>query len=131
MGFRRQEYWSGLPRPPSENLPNPGIEPTSLLSPASAGRFFTISANWEAPRRGLMSPGQVLECQPCNIMPDSLQCFFLKKKIYLFNLAVLGLGGSVARGIRVPQPGTESKSCALQDTVSTLGPPGKSLPQCF
>lgn len=57
--------------------------------------------------------------------------FLKKKKIYLFNLAVLGLGGSVARGIRVPQPGTESKSCALQDTVSTLGPPGKSLPQCF
>ena len=29
MGFSRQEYWSGLPCPPSEDLPNPGIEPRS------------------------------------------------------------------------------------------------------
>ena len=49
MGFSRQEYWSGLPCPPSGNLPNPGIEPASLASPALAGRFFTTSATWEAP----------------------------------------------------------------------------------
>ena len=30
MGFPRQEHWSGLPFPAPENLPNPGIEPTSL-----------------------------------------------------------------------------------------------------
>ena len=29
MGFPRQEYWSGLPFPSSEDLPNPGIEPAS------------------------------------------------------------------------------------------------------
>ena len=29
MGFSRQEYWSGLPCPPSGDLPNPGIEPRS------------------------------------------------------------------------------------------------------
>ena len=29
MGFSRQEYWSGLPFPPPEDLPNPGIEPGS------------------------------------------------------------------------------------------------------
>ena len=29
MGFPRQEYWSGLPFPPPEDLPNPGIELTS------------------------------------------------------------------------------------------------------
>ena len=28
-GFSRQEYWSGLPSPPPEDLPNPGIEPRS------------------------------------------------------------------------------------------------------
>ena len=38
MGFPRQEYCSGLPFPPTWNLPDPGIEPTS---PAFAGRFFT------------------------------------------------------------------------------------------
>ena len=37
MGFSRQEYWSGLPRPPPGDLPDPGIEPGSLTSPALAG----------------------------------------------------------------------------------------------
>ena len=41
VGFPRQEYWSGLPSP--EDLPNPGIEPKSLASPALAGGFFTIA----------------------------------------------------------------------------------------
>ena len=41
MEFSRQEYWRGLPCPPPGGLPNPGIEPTSLESPALAGRFFT------------------------------------------------------------------------------------------
>ena len=48
MGFFRQEYWNGLPCLPPGDLPDPGIEPTSFMSPALAGRFFTISATWEA-----------------------------------------------------------------------------------
>ena len=36
IGFSRQEYWSGLTCPPSGDLPNPGIEPASLMSPALA-----------------------------------------------------------------------------------------------
>ena len=44
MGFSRQEYWSGLPFPPPGDLVDPGIEPASPVSPALAGRFFTISA---------------------------------------------------------------------------------------
>ena len=48
MGFSRQEYWSGLPFPSPENLPDPGTELRSLMSPAMAGSFFTISATWEA-----------------------------------------------------------------------------------
>ena len=38
MEFSRQEFWNGLPFLPPGNLPNPGIEPTSL---ALASRFFT------------------------------------------------------------------------------------------
>ena len=34
MGFSRQEYWSGLPCPPPEDLPNPEIEPKSSVAPA-------------------------------------------------------------------------------------------------
>ena len=42
-GFPRQEYWSGLPFPPPGDLPNPGIKPTFLVSPALAGKFFTTT----------------------------------------------------------------------------------------
>ena len=48
MGFSRQKYWSGLLCPPPGDLPNPGIEPISLTSPALAGGFFTTSTTWEA-----------------------------------------------------------------------------------
>ena len=48
IGFSRQEYWSGLPLPTPGNIPDPGIEPTSLASPALAGGFFSVSATWEA-----------------------------------------------------------------------------------
>ena len=48
MGFPRQEYWSGLPFPSPEDLPDPRIEPTSLESPALADRFFTASTTWES-----------------------------------------------------------------------------------
>ena len=49
MEFSRQEYWSGLPYPPLGALPNPGLEPESLRSPALAGRFFIASATWQPP----------------------------------------------------------------------------------
>ena len=48
MGFSRQEHWHGLPSAPPGDLPNPGIKPTSLMSPSLANRFFTTSATWEA-----------------------------------------------------------------------------------
>ena len=48
MGFSRQEYWHGLPCPPPGDLPDLGIEPGSLMSPALSGKFFTTSATWEA-----------------------------------------------------------------------------------
>ena len=48
MGFSRQEYWGGLPCPPSGVLPDLGIELVPAESPALAGGFFTTSATWEA-----------------------------------------------------------------------------------
>ena len=48
MGFSRPEYWSGLPCPPPWDLPNPGIEPMVLRSPALADRLFTTSSTWKA-----------------------------------------------------------------------------------
>ena len=46
--FSRREYWSGLPFPPPGDLPDPGIDPESLASPALAGGFFSTGATWEA-----------------------------------------------------------------------------------
>ena len=54
VGFFRQEHWSGSPYPPPGDLPEPGIEPMHLLSPALAGGFFTTSATWEA--RAILGP---------------------------------------------------------------------------
>ena len=42
-------FQSGLPFPLGD-LPDPGIEPVSLKSPALAGGFLTTRANWEALR---------------------------------------------------------------------------------
>ena len=50
MGFPREEYWRGLPCPPPGDLPQPGVKPTSLRSPALTDRFFNTGATWEAPR---------------------------------------------------------------------------------
>ena len=42
MAFPRQGYWSGLLFPSPGDLPDPGTEPASPLSPALAGRTVTI-----------------------------------------------------------------------------------------
>ena len=50
MGFPRQEYWSGLPFPFSEDLPNPGAKPESSVL---AGWFFTTEVTRETPSHPL------------------------------------------------------------------------------
>ena len=49
MEFSRQEYRSGLLFLTLRDLPDPGIEPMFLVSPALAGRILTAYATWEAP----------------------------------------------------------------------------------
>ena len=49
MGFSRQEHWSGPPFPSPGDLPDPGIEPASLVSLALEGGFFiTCVPHYEA-----------------------------------------------------------------------------------
>ena len=50
MRFSRQKYWSGMSCLSPEDLPDLGIGPVSLTSPALEGRFFTTSATQEALR---------------------------------------------------------------------------------
>ena len=46
VGFSGHKYWSGFPCHPKGDLPNPGIESSSLKSPPLAGEFFITSATW-------------------------------------------------------------------------------------
>ena len=45
--FSIKKYWSRLPFPPPGDLPDPGIKPVSLVSPALIGGFFATCATWE------------------------------------------------------------------------------------
>ena len=65
MRLFTQEEWSGLP--PPGNLPNPGVEPASLMSPVLAGVFFTTSVTWEALRSHIpCGPKQKQYCNKFN-----------------------------------------------------------------
>ena len=48
-GILQQEYRNGLPCPLPGDLPDPGIEPLSPMSPALAGGFFTTKAHLGSP----------------------------------------------------------------------------------
>jgi len=73
MGFSKQEYWSGLPFPSPEDLPEPGIEPAS---PALEGGFFTTEPAGE--------PREIVG--PCKRMLYSPFHFFLY--YFLFSLTL-------------------------------------------
>ena len=70
MGFSRQEDWKGLPCSPPGDLPDPGIECASLVSPKLAGRFFTTRATWEVhwgPHKQNCSPGRLTHQRKCEL----------------------------------------------------------------
>ena len=75
MGFPR-EYWSGWSFPSPGELPDPGIEPTSLTSPALAGGFLTTAP-----------PGKILKEMG---IPDHLTC--LLRKLYAGQEATVRTG---------------------------------------
>ena len=43
MAFSRQHYWSRLPRPPPENLPDPGVKPAFPESPELQQILYPLS----------------------------------------------------------------------------------------
>ena len=61
MGFSRQKYGSGLPCPPPGDLPNPGIDPMSLTSPASAGGSLPVEPPGNAVTLRLRNLHQVVQ----------------------------------------------------------------------
>ena len=46
-GILQARIWSEMLCPPPEDLPDLGIKPVALTSPALAGKFFTASATWK------------------------------------------------------------------------------------
>ena len=76
MGFSRLEYWSGLPYPSPGDLPNPGIKPASLISPALAGKFFTtlppgkFSAVWHYSKKTAVHEKMALNRHQIWCCPD-------------------------------------------------------------
>ena len=50
-GLSRQEYWGELPCPPPGDLPDPGIEPPSLMSPDCQAGYLP-----------LVPPGKLVNC---------------------------------------------------------------------
>ena len=75
MGFSRQGYWRGLPLPSPGDLPHPGIEPASLVSPSLAGGFFTTAPPGK-PFSSVFPPksGVPFVCNP-SVLEDHLSRF--------------------------------------------------------
>ena len=72
MGFSRQEYWSGLPCPPPGDLPNPGTEPESPVSPALQAVSLLLSHQGNP--TGNISSVQLLSCVRLFVTPWTTAC---------------------------------------------------------
>ena len=79
MEFSRQEYLSGLLCSPPEDLPDLGIKPKSLISPALAGGFFFTIATWEALHVGTGNKLKHKEMRWSQILT------YIKKKIMCYD----------------------------------------------
>ena len=67
IGLSRQNYWNGLPFPSPGDLPDPGIEPATLISPALAVGFLTTSSIFYIKQRKKLQAQAVLyrSISPC------------------------------------------------------------------
>ena len=116
LRFSRQEYWSDLPCPPTEDLLDPGIKPKSSVSPVYCRWILSCLSHREA----------CLDYGSCIFM---LAVGFFKKAY----LAVLGLSCSTQNsylqhfGIQVPGEGLSLGPLHWEHRALATGPPGKSL----
>ena len=115
MGFSKQEYWSGLSCTPPGDLPNPGTEPVSLMSPALAGEFFTTNTTWETIRL-FATPWTVAYHAPPFMGFSRQECWS--------GLPFPSPGD-------LPDPGIEPRSPTLQADALPSEPPGKPPDICI
>ena len=112
MGFFRQEYWSGLPFPSPEYLPDPGIEPRSptlqvdaLTSepPGSPRHFQTLTYSHNIPiLKEIASPKILfLKCLVYSGHQFSLQHYHCGICVYTscVYMMVLGYGNQKGRNL--------------------------------
>ena len=108
VGLSREEYWSGLPFPPPGNLPDPGIEPASLVSPALQAGYLPL----------------IHLAAPIPAVAHGWPAGFL----------VAAVGSSVvacellaaAHGIQFPDQGSNPSALHWECGVPVTAPPGKS-----
>ena len=105
-GALQQEYWSGLPCPPPRDLPNTGIEPASLKSPALAGRLYTTSITWEA---------------------HNSTSVYLNKKIYL-NQILTDIEGDIDNLLQYSRGLSVQFSSVTQSCPNLCNPMNRSTP---
>ena len=101
MECSRQEYWSGLPYPTPRNLPNPGIQPGSLASPALAGESFTTAP-----------PGKPISEKQFQILREDLNLPSLGQVLPLIYSKVVGRAWSFSS---IQVAGTQPQSRGWRD----------------
>ena len=119
MGFPRQEFWSGLPIPPPEDLPNPGIKLASLVSLPLAAGFFTAGTTWEI--KWKLPSFIQLFLTPWIVARQAILSMEFSRQEYWSGLPFPSPGD-------LPDPGIEPGSPALQaDSLPSelSAPPGK------
>ena len=121
MRFSRQEYWSGLSCPPPGDLPDPGIELVTLMSPALAVGFFTTSATEETSLE--LRKWKSLGC-------DSLWTHGLYSP-WEFSRPDYWSGWPFPSPGDLPNPGIEPRSHTLQADSLPVKPQGKPLWKCI
>ena len=120
-GFSREEYWSGLPTP--VDLPNPGIKPVSLMSPALASAFFITSTTWKL-LQGLKVKVKLLSHvwlfgTPWTVAYQASLSMGFSRQVYWSGLPFPSPG-------HVPVPGIKPRSPALQAYILSSEPAGSS-----
>ena len=123
MGFSRHEDWSELPFPFPGNLPKPEMEPSFLMSPALAGRFFATSAAWDV--HSYLQTYSSITCESCLVFShvwhfcNPLDCKLTGSSVHgIFQARMLGwVAISSSRGSSQPRVWT-CVSC-LADAFST------------
>ena len=107
-----QEYWSELPMPFSRGSSRPRDQTQVSMSPALAGRFFTISMTWETPQK--------LEIH-LKLIPKSsntpIKILILTRPFFLLNLKNdYKIGKGMCRKLGFPDSSVVKNPPAMQET---------------